>query len=823
MNACLEQLAPGRARLAWPILIGLVVLAATGCTRKFYRRQADREVYSLIDSAADDPRWPLDNYTIQPDPRSRMYDPCNPDFPPMPPDDPTSHRLMHKVDGKRNARWLRYGRNGPVENHGWIDYLPYDDEGSALLDRETAVELALLHSRDYQSALEDLYLSALDVTFQRFRFDVQFFGNNSTVYTADGRVRGGGDSQSLLEVDTTGQARRLMATGGELVVGVANSLVWQFSGPDTNHAFTLLDFSLVQPLLRAGTRAVVLEGLTDAERALLANIRQMERFRRSFYTEVITGGGATPRGGLLGILEEQVRIRNREANVAALRDSKDLLKAFFDENRLESSYQLDLARQRLLSEQSGLLSETAAYESGLDAYKIRLGLPPDLKVHAEDALLKNFDLIAPAMTNVQNDVSSLLEILRVPDPDKPMPADYRQKLAAIQQDCLEQIRVVRGDLRRLEEALPQRRENLQKLAAGQRLENQNIEGVGDAAQLNTRAVEVFHDFSHLAEQMTFTLEEGLGLLLEGPAGAPPDAQPEPPRAELTEQVTTLSGQLLRLSLIQARARLDTVSLEPIELSPETALGIARENRRDWMNARATLVDQWRQIQVVANALRSDLNVTFSGDLGTVGDNMVRFSGANGRLRVGLQFDAPLTRLAERNEYRAVLIAYQRARRDYYAFEDEINRSLRDSLRAIQLSQLNFEVRRESIVVAVKRVDVARMELERKKGASPNITRDLVDALADLLAQQNSFLNVWVGYQTQRMGLDLDLGTMRLDDRGIWIDPGEIGPEGPSMAGGAGPTDAGQPVPGTEEVPPAEPVGGEQPEAAPLPPDIPAPP
>ena len=46
-----------------------------------------------------------------------------------------------------------------------------------------------------------------------------------------------------------------------------------------------------------------------------------------------------------------------------------------------------------------------------------------------------------------------------------------------------------------------------------------------------------------------------------------------------------------------------------------------------------------------------------GDIGNVGDNPFDLRGTNGRLRVGLQFDAPLTRLAERNVYRQSLIEY----------------------------------------------------------------------------------------------------------------------------------------------------------------------
>lgn len=784
------------------LVAALVLAAVAGCSRKHYRRQADREVYGVVESAADDPRWPLCDYTIQPDPRSRMYDPNDPDFPPMPPDDPASHRLMQCVDGKRGScAWRKYGATGEVENPAWRDFLVYDDRGAVVLNRDSAMELALLNSREYQQALENLYLTALDVTFQRFRFDVQFFGRTSTVFTADGRVRAGGASSSLLQTDTSAEAHRLLATGGELVTGVANSLVWQFSGPDTNSTLTILDFSLVQPLLRAGGRAVVLEALTESERALLANIRQMEHYRRGFYTQIIAGrnpgplpnagpllvalttGGVGTTGGLYGILEEQVRIRNQRSNVAALRESMNRLQAFFEAGLLDNSYQVDLARQQLLNAQSSLLADVAAYESRLDGYKITLGLPPDLTVAARDPLLGRFDLIDPATTRTQEDVSSLLERLR--DPERDVPPDTRSRLTAIRQACYGLLATVRRDQELLREALPARRDNLRRLAAPRRLQQEQIENVGDIESLDRRVIGLHHDFAHLDEQIISTLVELEIILQRAEEAGTPLVQI---RAEITEQVSALSGLLLRLSLIQARARLDTATLVPVDLESERAFEIARDHRLDWMNVRAALVDRWRQIEIEANRLKSDLDLTFSGDLGTVGDNPVKFRGANGRLRVGVAFDAPLTRLAERNDYRAALIAYQRARRDYYAYEDRVDQDLRGLLRAIQLGQLNFEVRRAAVFVAITRVDVARLNLERTPAAAPgattlklgaNAARDLVDALSDLLNQQNTFLGVWVDYEADRMNLDFGLGTMQLDARGTWVDPGEIGPEGPA--------------------------------------------
>jgi outer membrane protein TolC len=867
------------AGLLW--VCALALLTLSGCTRAMYREQADAEVYAAVREKSNDPRWHLQNYTINVDPRSRMYDGYDPDNEPLPPDDPTANKLMHYVDGMEGYPcWNLNGTIDIVENPEWLAHLARNDRGEILLDLNQSVRLGLLHSREYQRELEDLYLSALDVTFERFRFDVQYFAGNDTFFTADGPRRNGtGQSSSLLTNDTNLQANKLFASGGQLMVNVANSLVWQFSGTDTSAATTLLDFSFVQPLLRGGVKSRVLERLTLSERTLLGNIRAMERYRRGFYVNVTTGrdagtgpqrrggvlgtglsgftglaggfgrvatqtnaantggtaggAGAGQAGGFIGLLQTQLQLRNQEANVAALADSLAQITAAYDAGRIDR-FQVDFSRQALFNARSQLLTAKATFQTTQDNFKITLGLPPHLEFRLQDPLLSPFQLIDPAIPPLQNRLTDTQEVLgqRIvsiqelvrPGNQAITPQAVQEQLAAlrqilantadVQKRALKQFVAAEADLRDLQSAIPQRKQILKSLekrdveyqskSSGETKEFQRAAGVDDPAD---RPIEgqfkedEFRKTERVLEELPVKLRGELRSLAEvflrypaqfqevdavlAEIQARPDilttefgrAKFSQILARFPDLLVNLSTSILELSLIQARARAESVTLLTLEMDPANALAIASRNRRDWMNARANLVDTWRLIEFNANDLESDLNFLFGGDISTVGDNPVDFRSATGRLRVGVQFDAPLTRVAERNNYRQSLIEYQQARRDYYAFVDRISQSLRSGLRQIELDQANFELRRAAVRVAIDQVEVTRLRLSEppKPGVvaafSPTTARDLVSALGDLLNVQNDFMSVWVNYEVERMNLDFNLDTMQLDEEGLWIDPG----------------------------------------------------
>ncbi len=789
----------------------LVLILAAGCARSYFRRSADREAQRLIAEKAADPRWALQDTGLLPGPGSRLVDPHDIDHPPMPADDPTSHALMERVDGKRGAAKWRNPGEPPEESEAWRDALPRDESGDVVLNLENVVRVGLLNSRTFQQEREELYLSALDVSEERFEFDPQFsLGSGSETrgvgYTATGALRQNASNPAgRLGVLTDGRVRWLAATGGELIANFANTLLWDFDGSSLHTAQSLVDFSIVQPLMRLGGRAVVLERLTRAERRLLANVRQMEQYQHGYYINLTTGRrggdgpartgdvgaaglgliagnpagsvGAPRADGLLGLLEEQQRIRNLESNIARLRESLDQIAAAFDAGRVSSRLQVDQARQSLTNSQSSLLSSRAAYQTRLDAYKIELGLPPGLPLAVKDPLLERLALSDPAATALSNELNTVLAVVRDRDVLK-TPEDLTQRLRellGLERSFGRMAARARDDIDRARENVAQRQGPLRDLQARPDLETLSLErGRFDPTRLDQKITQL----DARNAEMTREMEQAFAALRSFEQEMP-TLDLEAARSELSQRAARLSGLLLAHALDQTASRLETLTLPPVEIAPEDALAIARDHRLDWMNARARLVDSWRQIDLASNALLSSLDFVAQGEMGTTRNRSFRFDGRTGNLRFGLRFDTPLQRHIDRNDYRETLIDYQFARREYDEFEDRISQSLRNTLRIVQLSQLNFELRRSAVQTAISQVDLARLRLDEppRPGAQAQFgattARDLVSALSDLLSAQNDLLSLWVGYDVLRVLLDFEMGTMRLTTDGRWVDPGPM--------------------------------------------------
>ncbi len=809
----------------------LILPTLSGCNRAQYRRSADMEVRDAVITATADPEFALPEFGIQVDPDSRLFDPTDPDRPPMPPDDPDSARFMECVDGHRGWKyWHKDGDVADVEVNDYTRGLPFNSEGKIAINQAQAVALARLNARDYQQQLETLYLSALDVTAERFRFQTQLFGGNATQYTTAGDVYNGGLPSQLLSTTNQMRAQRLFTAGGSLAVGLANTIVWQFAGPDTNSNVSLANFVLTQPLLQFAGKPRIMELLTRAERNLLANVRTFDRYQQGFYLDVVTGApngstlqragglfggsgltgftgvgvggfggvgaiglpvnnaigggggtGAANLGGLLGFLQQQQFLKNQRVRIAGLRDTYLQLQSLFEAGRLDNRFQVDFARQAYFTNQSVYLNSLIGYRNALDGYKVRLGLPPHLPVEPQDDFFSQFELVDPRLTTLRGQVATRLEAISLEEDENPGVAE--PSIGELTTAAGALVEDLNADLARTRAALPPRLRLLEQLATLPEVVESRLDPIIFSTR---RPQEIVDQLSREAEQLRSRLAENIEASAAQQGSNTPGATPLElqiqRQPEDKEALNQLSAFLLELSLLQARARLHSINLLPINVSPEVAFHVALSRRADWMNAKASLVDTWRLIRFNANALRSNMSVSLLGDIGTTRDNPLNFGAANGRLSAGLTFDLPLTRVIERNQFRESLIVYQQARRSLMQFRDEIQRGLRARLRQIQLDQVNLELRRTAVDVAITQTDVARLKLiepqkpvqeGKTNSTSPTVARDVVDALQNLNDAQQSLIQVWGDYEIQRRLLDFDMGTLQLNADGLWSDPGEL--------------------------------------------------
>src|SRR5208337_4117265 len=111
--------------------------------------------------------------------------------------------------------------------------------------------LALINARIYQLQLENLYNAALTVALQRFQFEPQFYAGMSPLTSPNGagfpglnpineflyhtRLSPGGQMSSLTLGEVAGVGK-LLNSGGQLLMGFANQLVFNFVGK--NHIQT---------------------------------------------------------------------------------------------------------------------------------------------------------------------------------------------------------------------------------------------------------------------------------------------------------------------------------------------------------------------------------------------------------------------------------------------------------------------------------------------------------------------------------------------------------------------------------------------------------
>lgn len=818
----------------WLLLVVAMATLAAGCTRKFFRERTDADVCALLTEKNKFEPWKIEQFHVYPDPRARFADPSDPDHPSMPPDDPAARHLSPNPQKPGKAGIARFDGTGYLEllaawdsmNRANAEVLPPPDpvpetkiavqdpngdksSSGYLITLEQACELGLINARDFQDQRENLYLSALPVSLQRFSFAAQFFALGNVDRLSAGAQTATGRRERWASNITEG-VRKQFPTGALLLFQFANRLTMEMISGQKDASVSNTTLELTQPLLRDGGKAVTLEPLTQAERNMLYQIRNYARFRKSFFVSLAGGGSVQTDlvSGLglsvgsvsanAGYLPTVLRAGQLDIERRNYRTLQELLVRFeaFAEGGAVSQLQVDQVKQRLLDSRNRINNAELNYRNTLDNFKLQLGLPPTLPLEVETSALR-------PLTQQLDRYQQILDQYSLFQVEASRDVGEAAKLRARYRALLTESHLVSGTTFRERIlgrwGLWEKRtvEELEKQVLA--LREQLRQALDEKAKLQTAQKVVPDELDERIDQINreinladlerqvraFELQPWLKL-------ADPAIR-ERNRRNLLRQ----AARSLELVIVEARnerfqalrqswptlprvclAGTDLVN-SPLEDAYSKSAQYALTNRLDLMNERAQTVDSWRQIAVQANSLLGVLDVQYHLDSATPAGGLAPFGFAGSRTNHRLTFDweLPLVRRLERNNYRTALIAYQRQRRTLQATEDNILNSVRRDLRELRVLAENFRIQQEQVALAYFQFESALETFSEPVAAGGVITPERQASLSDQLLRaqqtlngaQTGLYNVWINYLSLRMRLYLNLELLPLDARGVWID------------------------------------------------------
>lgn len=261
---------------------------------------------------------------------------------------------------------------GEMANYKIIDTVPTVEEisesipPSGVLTLAKTVEIATKYSRDYQSEKESLYSSALSLGATRHNYERQWFG------TFDGQYREseGDENNTLSSQFGVDQA---FVTAGGIIANAGLAIDWTrfLSGDPYSTLGSVLSASITAPLLGNVAGKQAWESLTQAERNMLYQVREFNRYRQRFVVDTIID--------YYGVLQSEERLKiTRDSYERQLLTAKRTQMEVDVGQRPQS--EANRIRQDLLNAENDIVSAEQNYEQTLDRFKVSLSLPADANI-----------------------------------------------------------------------------------------------------------------------------------------------------------------------------------------------------------------------------------------------------------------------------------------------------------------------------------------------------------------------------------------------------------------------------------------------------------
>ncbi len=251
------------------------------------------------------------------------------------------------------------------------------------------VAYAMRHARDLQTAKEELYLAALDLSLERHLWTPQFEAAISAEFADYGQVR---DFDRAMTTVSEVAMRQRLPLGGDVTARLLSTLMRDLGEHVTSGESGQFILEANVPLFRGAGR-VAQESRYAAERALIYAVRQYERFRRQFVVQVATT--------YFDLQQAQASIINAEATREALWLNYQRALSFQQHNQM-ALFEVTRVESSFRSAESNVQDALEAYESAKDQFKILVGMPVaepfDVVPQEDDPIGQSIERLLPEVT-----------------------------------------------------------------------------------------------------------------------------------------------------------------------------------------------------------------------------------------------------------------------------------------------------------------------------------------------------------------------------------------------------------------------------------------
>ncbi len=506
-----------------------------------------------------------------------------------------------------------------------------------------------------------------------------------------------------------------------------------------------------------------------------------------------------PVSGYLSTLQEAAQMQIDKYNIEKLEQLLKLARATQEGGDI-SQLQVDLFEQALLSGRKALLNDQQDYLQNLDTLKLQLGIPPDIRIDLDDEDFRPLNEHFQKYEDLFNNFKTASD-----EPLRFNTANQAAQLRGEMRRVFTTAPVVRGmpfsrfieDRWAVWEKL--KPEELPKRLAGYKEERRKLQD--RQTDLETKGQTLAPADQERLKTLDFEIDLGeFETLLREYEGQPWKKQATPESQRRMQQglfnqvhtafviVLTEARNERMTELHEQWPRLRPVCVDSVDLL-KTDLNVALDaaakhavaNRLDLMNARGNYVDAWRQLAIFANALLGTVNVQYHVDSTTpaVGAQPLAFAGSRSHQEAILNTELPLVRVQERNNYRAALINYQRARRIWQRAEDEAKFEPRQELIILRQYEETYRIQTRLIELGYMTRENAQEAFSQPPGAgaantdtatrAAALTQQLIQAQTTLYNAQFAMTMIWITYLNTRDQLYRDMELMDLDSRGVWVD------------------------------------------------------